>query len=112
MMPDLGAFPFRDRRYHFSGVGGSGMTPLAILAVSLGAEVTGSDRNLDRGLSLPSFTALREAGVRLVLVVFPETQTVEAIRSLQDRRRLSHEDVLDANDVLPGFSFPIAQIFD
>ncbi len=66
MKSDLGAFPFRDRRYHFSGVGGSGMTPLAILAVSLGAEVTGSDRNLDRGLSLPSFTALRDAGVRLV----------------------------------------------
>jgi UDP-N-acetylmuramate--alanine ligase len=41
------------------------MTPLAILAVSLGAEVTGSDRNLDRGLALPSFTALRDGGVRL-----------------------------------------------
>ncbi|TMQ65032.1 MAG: UDP-N-acetylmuramate--alanine ligase [Candidatus Eisenbacteria bacterium] len=66
MKPDLGAFPFRDRRYHFSGVGGSGMTPLAILAVSLGAEVTGSDRNLDRGLPLPSFSALRDGGVRLV----------------------------------------------
>lgn len=66
MKSDLGAFPFRNRRYHFSGVGGSGMTPLAILAVSLGADVTGSDRNWDRGLPLPSFGALRDGGVRLV----------------------------------------------
>lgn len=66
MSRDLGAQPFRNRRYHFSGVGGSGMTPLAILAASLGAEVTGSDRNFDRGLPLPSFEALRRAGVRLV----------------------------------------------
>jgi len=54
------------RRYHFSGVGGSGMAPLAQLVASLGAEVTGSDRNLDRGVSLPWFEHLRAAGVRLV----------------------------------------------
>lgn len=53
-----------------------------------------------------------EAGVRLVLVVYPETRSVEAIRSLQDRRRLSIEDILDAGDVLPGLTFPVAQIFD
>jgi UDP-N-acetylmuramate--alanine ligase len=41
------------------------MTPLAILTASLGASVTGSDRNLDRGLALPSFDALRAAGVTL-----------------------------------------------
>jgi len=54
------------RRYHFSGVGGSGMAPLAILTASRGAIVTGSDRNHDRGLALPVFDALRAAGVRLV----------------------------------------------
>lgn len=64
--PDPTAQPLRGRRYHFSGVGGSGMTPLAILASSLGASVSGSDRNLDRGLALPSFDALRGAGVALV----------------------------------------------
>jgi UDP-N-acetylmuramate--alanine ligase len=64
--PDPSTQPLRGRRYHFSGVGGSGMTPLAILASSLGASVSGSDRNLDRGLSLPSFDALRNAGVTLV----------------------------------------------
>src|SRR5215831_156352 len=42
------------------------MAPLAILAASLGADVTGSDRNWDRGLALPVFSALRSGGVTLV----------------------------------------------
>ena len=54
------------KRYHFSGVGGSGMAPLAQLTALLGARVTGSDRNLDRGLRLPIFDALEEAGVGLL----------------------------------------------
>jgi UDP-N-acetylmuramate--alanine ligase len=66
MSPSSDALPYLGRRYHFSGVGGSGMTPLAILTASLGADVTGSDRNFDRGLSLPSFDALRRAGIRLM----------------------------------------------
>ncbi|HYQ88620.1 MAG TPA: Mur ligase domain-containing protein, partial [Candidatus Binatia bacterium] len=37
-----------DKRYHFSGVGGSGMAPLAQFVSLLGATVSGSDRNLDR----------------------------------------------------------------
>ncbi|HYQ89809.1 MAG TPA: Mur ligase domain-containing protein [Candidatus Binatia bacterium] len=55
-----------DKRYHFSGVGGSGMAPLAQFVSLLGATVSGSDRNLDRGLALPVFDALHEAGVTLV----------------------------------------------
>lgn len=58
--------PFGGRRYHFSGVGGSGMAPLALLAASLGADVTGSDRNRDRGVALPIFEHLQRGGVRLV----------------------------------------------
>ncbi|MGE5176433.1 MAG: glutamate ligase domain-containing protein [Hyphomicrobiales bacterium] len=57
--------PLLGRRYHFSGVGGSGMAPLAALAAALGATVTGSDRNLDRGVTLHVFESLRRAGVRL-----------------------------------------------
>ena len=57
--------PFQGHRYHFSGVGGSGMAPLAALSVALGATVSGSDRNLDRGLTLHVFEDLRHAGVRL-----------------------------------------------
>jgi len=54
-----------DKRFHFSGVGGSGMAPLAQFVSLQGAHVSGSDRNLDRGLALPIFDALTEAGVTL-----------------------------------------------
>jgi UDP-N-acetylmuramate--alanine ligase len=39
---------------------------MAQLVASLGAEVTGSDRNYDRGIVLPWFEHLRSAGVRLL----------------------------------------------
>jgi UDP-N-acetylmuramate--alanine ligase len=58
--------PLTGHRYHFSGVGGSGMAPLATLALSLGATVTGSDRNYDRGVALHVFEELRRAGVTLL----------------------------------------------
>ena len=35
---------FRSRRLHFVGIGGAGMSGLALVAHELGAEVTGSDR--------------------------------------------------------------------
>ena len=57
---------FSGRRYHFSGVGGSGMAPLAMLCASWGGAVTGSDRNFDRGLDLPVFAGLKALGIRLV----------------------------------------------
>jgi len=41
------------------------MAPLAQFASLHGAHVSGSDRNLDRGLALPVFEALEEAGVTL-----------------------------------------------
>ena len=52
-----------------------------------------------------------EAGVRLVLVAYPDSETVEAVRSLTDRRRLSKNDVLDAEDILPGLKLNIAEFF-
>ena len=42
------------------------MAPMALLAVSLGADITGSDRNRDRGVALPIFDHLARGGVRLV----------------------------------------------
>ena len=36
--------PFRARRLHFVGIGGVGMSGLALVAQALGAEVSGSDR--------------------------------------------------------------------
>ncbi|HTM01722.1 MAG TPA: Mur ligase domain-containing protein [Candidatus Omnitrophota bacterium] len=58
--------PLTGHRYHFSGVGGSGMAPLAMLTVALGADVTGSDRNHDRGVAMHVFEDLRRSGVHLL----------------------------------------------
>jgi UDP-N-acetylmuramate--alanine ligase len=65
---DAAAFerPLAGHRYHFSGVGGSGMAPMAAFAVALGATVTGSDRNYDRGVALHVFEDLKRAGVALL----------------------------------------------
>ncbi len=42
--PRMNEAPWAGRRLHFVGVGGAGMSGLALVAVALGAEVTGSDR--------------------------------------------------------------------
>src|SRR5947207_3092458 len=56
------ASPWAGRRLHFVGIGGAGMSGLALVARALGAEVTGSDR------SESSYTArLREAGIEPVV---------------------------------------------
>jgi len=54
--------PFAGRRLHLIGVGGAGMSGLALVAGSLGAEVTGSDR------AESSYTELlRAAGISPVV---------------------------------------------
>ncbi|MDX6642794.1 MAG: UDP-N-acetylmuramate--alanine ligase [Solirubrobacteraceae bacterium] len=55
-MPDDA--PWRGRRLHFIGIGGAGMSGLALVAQALGAEVTGSDRAESSYL-----TRLRDAGI-------------------------------------------------
>ena len=52
-----------------------------------------------------------EFGVRMVWVVNPDDRTAQVIRSLQDRVALTEEDVLDGAEVLPGFSFPVSELF-
>ena len=54
--------PFQGRRLHFVGVGGAGMSGLALVARELGASVTGSDQ------AESSYTArLRDAGIDPVI---------------------------------------------
>jgi UDP-N-acetylmuramate--alanine ligase len=50
--------PWRGRRLHFVGIGGAGMSGLALVAARLGAEVTGSDRSESSYLA-----ELRAAGI-------------------------------------------------
>ena len=54
--------PFEGRSLHFIGIGGAGMSGLALVADSLGAAVTGSDR-----AQSPYWGPLRAAGIAPVL---------------------------------------------
>ncbi|HVY03491.1 MAG TPA: Mur ligase family protein, partial [Caulobacterales bacterium] len=53
------------KSYFFSGVGGSGMLPLALILRARGAIVAGSDRALDQGRSDAKFDFLRGQGIAL-----------------------------------------------
>src|SRR5205085_9760210 len=56
---------FRLGDYFFCGVGGSGMTPLALIVQARGGLVEGSDRALDQGRNTERFDFLRARGVLL-----------------------------------------------
>jgi Uma2 family endonuclease len=51
------------------------------------------------------------AGTRMVIVVNPRQQTVTAYRSRTDIAILTKNDTLDGNDVVPGWTLPIADLF-
>src|SRR4030095_13220736 len=51
--------------YFFCGIGGSGMTPLALIVPARGGGVEGSDRALDQGRNSERFDFLRAHGIRL-----------------------------------------------
>src|ERR1700680_3311103 len=53
------------RDYFFCGVGGSAMTPLALIVQARGGRVEGSDRALDQGRNAAKFDFLRARGGRL-----------------------------------------------
>jgi Uma2 family endonuclease len=53
-----------------------------------------------------------EFGVREVWVIYPDTRTVQVIRSFQERVTLSEDDTLGGGEVLPGFSRSVFELFD
>jgi Uma2 family endonuclease len=52
-----------------------------------------------------------DAGVLLVWLADPEERVVMAHRSLTDVRRFAISDSLSGDDVLPGFTVPLSEIF-
>ena len=60
-----------DSPVFFSGIGGSGMLPLASIVRASGARVAGSDRSLDAGRTPHKFDYLRSLGIQL----FPQDGT-------------------------------------
>src|SRR3989449_5081272 len=70
---------FRSQRYHFSGIAGAGMNPLAQLMRARGHEVQGSDRSFDQGKNQEIAARLRQLGI----AVKPQDGT--AVASAIDR---------------------------
>ena len=54
-----------DSPVFFSGIGGSGMLPLASIVRASGVKVAGSDRSLDAGRTPQKFDYLRSLGIQL-----------------------------------------------
>ena len=65
--------------YHFSGIAGQGMNPLARLMRAWGHEVQGSDRTFDQGKQTDLGSTLTELGIRLL------PQDGSAVTSALDR---------------------------
>ena len=53
-----------------------------------------------------------EVGVRLVWIIDPERRTVRIRRADGTSRILTEDDVLDGEEVLPGFRVPVAAFFE
>ena len=53
-----------------------------------------------------------EAGTRLVWVLDPVAKAVTVYRSKNDIETLTHEATLTGEDVVPGFTCPVAQLFE
>lgn len=67
-----------------------------------------TDRSMDTMQKLREYFAI---GVRLVWVADPEARIVYAYRSLTDVREFREGGDLTGDDVLPGFSVPVAELF-
>ncbi len=53
-----------------------------------------------------------QSGTQLVWIIHPKTQAITAYRSLDKVRVLTANDMLDGDDVLPGFSVTVKEIFE
>ena len=56
--------------------------------------------------------AYLDAGTRLVWVLEPVSKTVTAYRSETDIETLTRDDTLTGEDVIPGFTCPVAHLFE
>ena len=85
--------------YFFCGVGGSGMTPLALIIQAQGGLVEGSDRAFDQGRNTKRFDFLRTRGVllhpqdgsgvtRASQTVVTSTAVEETVPDVQAARRI------------------------
>ncbi len=79
------------------------------IAPDLAVEVV-SPNDLAYEVALKSEEYLA-AGVRLVWIIHPETQTVDVLRADGSALHLRGSQQLSGEDVLPGFEYPLPELF-
>jgi Uma2 family endonuclease len=84
-------------------------TPIAALVPNLAVEVL-SKKNTAREMER-KLGEYFQAGVSLVWIIDPKTQSARAYSSPSHFRRLGKDQALDGGKVLPGFSFPLKDLF-
>src|SRR6266567_2262843 len=94
--------------YFFCGIGGSGMTPLALIIQAKGGQVEGSDRALDQGRNSERFGFLRARGMllhpqdgsgikRAEQILVTSTAVAETVPDVQAARRIGAAVTTRAN---------------
>ncbi len=79
------------------------------LAPDLVAEVVSPSSSADQ--LQQKVVQYLEAGFRLVWLVHPRSRTVTEYRSADVIRLLHVDDVLSADDIIPGFRLPLTELF-
>jgi Uma2 family endonuclease len=77
------------------------------IALRSSARLAGTARDMTRRIR-----QYFEAGVMVVLVVDPDDRDVDVYAPDQPLRTLTVRDTFEAPEILPGFSLPIAQLFE
>jgi UDP-N-acetylmuramate--alanine ligase len=94
--------------YFFCGIGGSGMTPLALIIQARGGRVEGSDRALDQGRNSARFDFLRARGIplhpqdgsgigRAEQILVTSTAVEDTVADVQAARRIGASIITRAN---------------
>ncbi len=83
--------------------------PVWYFAPDLAVEVVSpSERRREIDAKVQDYLA---SGVRLVWVIWPDTQTVTVYTLDAEPHTLAADDALDGGDVLPGFAVSVAALF-
>jgi Uma2 family endonuclease len=96
----------RAGRLPANGIGTGWMTVAPDLAVEI-VSPTETTSELEEKLR-----DYRAAGTALIWVIDPVARIVSVQSAREAERRLAEADVLDGGDVLPGFSIPVARLFE
>lgn len=99
-----GAFVSRNRSPERPGHGHLRVAPeLVIEVICAGEKAAAVNEKVGAYLA---------AGVLLVWVVYPESRSIDVYRASANNSQLLEADVLSGEDVVPGFSLPVREIFD